>query len=551
MKSSKILYYFLIGMVIVLCALPFANIAFVTLKRITFSGQPLEQSFRFFKYASTLSAFKNTFLVSFYVGLLSSIFAIPMSLLIMRTDLKHKSKWRTTLLLPYLVPPYIGAIAWVFLANPTNGVLNGMFETSWLNIYTFIGLVWVESAFLYTFLLLSLLNALEAMDPSLEESARVCGANWFQVFRHITFPIIFPSFMGGFLFVLLSSWASFGVPALIGNPGGIYLITTKIYSLTKMGTINGMFQSWTLSLILLFLAFLVILANNFILRNKKYSLLSGKSVIPTVYKLGKWQKPAQLILFIFILIIFLMPLSAILISALSKVQGVLTWENMGLQNIKKLFFEIDEFYRSLKNSFFLAFCTAMIAMVVSLIINFYHKFFSKKSFVTSLPILSFTVPSTVLAIAMLLLFYNLSSFFKTNLHMGYLIFIACYLSKYFHLAMKTSMDSVNQVHISLFEAGQVCGASFFSIFRLIAFPMLKASAMASVFLVFMPALSELTMSILITGPNMETLGTLLFQLQEYGDASGGGAAVLSLFIIVFILILNFTLKKLSNGKYGF
>ena len=68
--------------------------------------------------------------------------------------------------------------------------------------------------------------------------------------------------------------------------------------------------------------------------------------------------------------------------------------------------------------------------------------------------------------------------------------------------------------------------------------------------VFMPAFSELTMSVLLTGPGLETLGTLLFQLQEYGDASGGGSSVLALMIIVFILVMNTSVKKLSKGKYG-
>lgn len=74
--------------------------------------------------------------------------------------------------------------------------------------------------------------------------------------------------------------------------------------------------------------------------------------------------------------------------------------------------------------------------------------------------------------------------------------------------------------------------------------------MASFFLVFMPAISELTMTVLLTGPGNETLGTLIFQLQEYGDASGGGAAVLAFFVLVMIVTLNGILKISTKGKYG-
>jgi iron(III) transport system permease protein len=70
------------------------------------------------------------------------------------------------------------------------------------------------------------------------------------------------------------------------------------------------------------------------------------------------------------------------------------------------------------------------------------------------------------------------------------------------------------------------------------------------FLVFMPVISELTMTILLTGPGLETIGTLIFSLQEYSDMGGGGASVLSIIVVIFILILNFSLKILSKGRYG-
>ena len=58
------------------------------------------------------------------------------------------------------------------------------------------------------------------------------------------------------------------------------------------------------------------------------------------------------------------------------------------------------------------------------------------------------------------------------------------------------------------------------------------------------------MTILLTGYGLETLGTLLFQLQEYGDSGGGGAAALCVLLISFILLINFSVKKISKGNFG-
>jgi iron(III) transport system permease protein len=81
-------------------------------------------------------------------------------------------------------------------------------------------------------------------------------------------------------------------------------------------------------------------------------------------------------------------------------------------------------------------------------------------------------------------------------------------------------------------------------------PLLKPSLVAAFFLVFMPVLSELTMTVILSGPGLETIGTLIFQLQEYADASGGGASVLALLIVLIVLFINESVKRLSRGRYG-
>ena len=102
----------------------------------------------------------------------------------------------------------------------------------------------------------------------------------------------------------------------------------------------------------------------------------------------------------------------------------------------------------------------------------------------------------------------------------------------------------------LAEAAHVAGAGWFTVMRTIWFPLMKPALVASWFLVFMPAMTELTMTILLTGPGLETLGTLIFQMQDYSDASGGGAAVLSLCTVMGVIALNTFVKFVSKGKYG-
>jgi iron(III) transport system permease protein len=100
------------------------------------------------------------------------------------------------------------------------------------------------------------------------------------------------------------------------------------------------------------------------------------------------------------------------------------------------------------------------------------------------------------------------------------------------------------------EAARVSGASWWKTMQSIWLPLMKPVLVSSWFLVFMPCFSELTMTILLSGPGLETLGTLIFQLQEYADASGGGAAVLALCTITTVAGINYFVKFISKGKYG-
>ena len=162
----------------------------------------------------------------------------------------------------------------------------------------------------------------------------------------------------------------------------------------------------------------------------------------------------------------------------------------------------------------------------------------------------FSTPGTVLALALILSFSR--GFFGIGPSLYNTLFLIglAYVIKYLSLSLKTVGDGYQQIHPSLEEAARISGAGWWTVMLTIYWPLLKTALMASMFLVFMPVLSELTMTILLTGPGLETVGSLIFQLQEYSDMAGGGSAVLSTLVVFFVFILNFSLKALSKGRYG-
>ena len=241
-----------------------------------------------------------------------------------------------------------------------------------------------------------------------------------------------------------------------------------------------------------------------------------------------------------------------LVSALSKVQGKLEWANFGLQNFSRVLFEVDETVRALVNSTTLAVTAATAATILGMLLSYvqYKTRIKGRHLLDVIASLPYSTPGTVVALAFIMAFGGKFLGVFPSIYSTLGILFLAYMTKYLSFAIRTTGDGFAQIDDSLAEASRVCGASFFQTLSRIWFPLMKPSLVAAWFLIFMPCFSELTMTILLTGPGIETLGTVLFQLQEYGDASGGGAAVLALLIILVVTFANYIVKSASKGKYG-
>ncbi len=541
-----------IFLLLAMCVYPFAVLFF----KVIYSGPDGTLSFDAFKNVLTsgtiLTAIKNTALVSTAVSLLSCAVGIPLAWLLSRTDFPWNRRFRSWLCLPYAIPPYIGAIAWIFLANPTTGLLNRIIGHSFFNVYTFSGLVWIETSFLYTFILLTVHASLERMDSSFEEAARLSGAGPLKIFRDITLPLIRPSILGGGLLVFLATAASFGVPALIGSPARIYLITTQIYTFQKMGSMSGIYRAGALSMLLLLAAAVTLLIQQRILRKSQFQTVSGKSSRPSLIELGKWKTPSVILVSLFLFLVFVLPLSGVFISAISKVQGEFGLENWTLANFNRVLFETQETGRAFWNSFILGVIAASLACLLGGFLSYIQVKTKLKgrNLLDLLASLPYSTPGTVVALALILAFSN--GFFGVgpSLYNTLGMLALAYIVKYLSFAMKTTADGYRQIDDVLDEASRVSGAGWGRTMLNIWLPLMKAPLVAAWFLIFMPVVSELTMTILLTGPGLETVGTVIFQLQEYADASGGSASVLAIMIVMLVVVVNWIVKRSSNGRYG-
>ena len=498
-------------------------------------------------------ALTNTVELSLMVMAASVIVTFPLAWLVGRTNLPGKKTYRTLLVASYMIPPYVGAIAWVQLLNPSVGYLNQIFK--WLfnlqqapfDIYTFGGLAWVLTLFYSPFAFITISRAMEKMDPTLEEAARVSGASPLKTLIDITLPLMAPSILAGGLLVFIAAGSCFGIPAIVGMPGNIEVMTTRIVTYIYMGDEQGIRDATALATSLMLLANSLLFFMTWMLGRKDYTTISGKSTRPNMVELGKWKWPAFIGVGIYSMVAVVIPLFSILLTSLLKsMSKPIGLDNISLESWLPVITS-SQYMESIWNSVLYA----VIAATIGTILSVFVAYLSVKTRVKgrSLPdlltIIGGSTPSIVIALALVITF---SGNFGLNLYSTMWILIVSYLVKYMTMSVRTIAASLSQVHVSLEEAALNSGAGWLRTCKDIILPLIAPSVIAGWFLIFMPSFYELTMSLLLYSGDTKTIGVLLYELQTYADTQN--ASVLSVIILSIVLLGNIILNKISKGNVG-
>lgn len=495
-----------------------------------------------------LSPLKNTLLLGVWSVAIAAIVGVPLAWLVVRTDLPGRKFVHSLCLVPYMLPPFIGAIAWIQLLAPRVGLINRLWtslfhaDSSPFSIYSFPGMTWVMGLYAFPFVFIASKGALERMNPSLEEAARISGAGRFKVMKDVTLPLIVPSILSGAMLAFLYTLTNFGVPALLGMRARIFVLTTRIYSYVHRGDFAGIRLATALSVLLVIMALGIHVLNQWIIRRQHgAAIISGKSVRPTIVELGQWRWPLGIVVHTFLLFSIVFPFTALFLTSFLKAWGVsIQWSNLTLRNYQYVLFEYPLTRRAILNSLVLGLASATLTVIIGAILAYLSvKTRARgRKFIDLFCTLPNAIPATVVALAMILTY---SGRFGINFYNSLAIILVAYLAHYLFYAFRNITASLIQIHPSLEEAAQISGASRTRTFRDVIVPLVRPGLIAGWALVFMPTVRELTMSILLYGPNTPTIGVAVYELQEAGYFHI--AAALSCTIVVVLFVVNLLANK--------
>ena len=503
-----------------------------------------------FAYPSYYRALLNSVWISCAAGALCMVLGTLLAFLVVRTDLPGKNFLRTLLVLPYALPSFFSAIAWIQLLGPQGYLARLFFQLSgsqtipW-NIYSAGGIVFVLTVHYFILVFITVAGALERMDASLEEAARASGATTYRIMKEITLPLVLPAIVAGGLLAFIGALANFGIPALLGMRARFFVLTTSIYYALAIPDFG---LATALSSMLVVVALLSMALQFGIQKGEsRYTVISGKSVHPSALKLRAMRVPLCFCTAVFVFFISIIPILSMVLTALVKYWGApLAIANLTLSNFIYIL-NLETGRRAIVNSLFLAGMSATVAMLIGSLISYLHVKAKLKGaraldFLATIP---YAVPHTVIAIAMILAWARP----PVSLYGTLWIILVAYFAVYLPFAVRTTNSTLQQVHDSLEEAARASGAKIVPRLRDIILPLARPGMIAGWVLVFMPALRELTVSILLYTHRTETIGVVVYNMQDAGYREI--AAALASIVMALLIVGNTVIRKLTGGVAGF
>jgi len=503
---------------------------------------------RVFTVAGNFMPLLNTLVLAVGVGLASTLFGVPLAWATARTDMPLRRTIHALVALTYIIPPYLSALAYIILLGPNAGHLNRLMMALFhvgrgpINIFSMGGVIFVISLHVFAFTYFLTHSALQALDAPLEESAQLLGAGRWTIARYITLPLVAPAITGGALLAAVEAMALFGPQAFLGLPARIVYLPTRIYGVMT-GYPPRFAEASALSMLLVVLTVIGLYVQRGYLERRSFVTVGGRGVSVKRTALGALKWPLLICCLTVVFFSAVAPLGVLVAAAFSKVwTDPLSLNNLTLAHFRAALIEDQTSVRGIVNSFKLATGAATLAALLGLAIAYIdlRTAVRGRRILDYLAILPLGLPGTVMAIALLQAFIRPP--FK--LYGTIWILLVAYVARFTPLAVRSANSALRQIDPALEEAARITGASWLRAALRVVVPLVRPGLLVAWLLVFIPALSELSATVLLYTSGTETISVAVFRLNDLGQLEV--VAALSVFTIAVILVAAMGMQRLAG-----
>ena len=495
-----------------------------------------------------LNALVNSLLLGLASASLSVVLAVPMAWAVSRTDMPGKGLTWATVLGAFILPPYLSAIGWILLAGPNSGFVNlawrevtGL-EQPLFNIFSFEGITLVIALNSFPLVFIFVKAALDLVSSEMEDAANILGAGTWTAMRRISIPLVMPAILGGFILVFLEAISLFGVPAILGIPARLNVVTTQLWQFFEWPVRVEVAAAYAMPLLVITAG--LISVQKLLLARKGFVSQTGKGGERRPIALGPWRW----VLFAWCagvgLLAVAMPLFVLTQASFAKAWGRgLALDNFTLANYRLLLFEHEMAMQSVWNTVWFSATAATIAVVLALLIAYIVgrklvRFGDALAFVAMAP---FVIPGIVMAIG----FYAAYAAPPLALYGTALLIILAFAARFLPIAYANSAAAIRAVHPEMEEAARILGSGRLNAVRRITAPLVRKALLGGWLIVFIVASRELSAAIFLVGPRTRTMAVLLYDMSEAGNfevlAAFGG-----ILLVITVAFVGIGMKLLGR-----
>lgn len=483
-------------------------------------GFSLERYTQAFGRSRYVQALWTTLYLGMTATAFSLILALPMAWGVSRTNMPFGGFFNLSVLAAFIMPPFLGAIAWILLAGPNAGWLNRVWmdvfggESGPFNLFSFWGLAMVIALYAFPLVYIFTKSALDLISTELEDAAFIHGAGRLDTLRRVTLPLVLPAICGAAILVFLESIALYGTPVLIAIPARINVATTQIATFFEFPLRVEVAAAYAMPMLATTVVLLVV--QRLLLSRKGYVSVSGKGGERRPLDIGAWKWVLAAYCGLIAAITVVVPLVTLLQTAFSQAWGRgFSLDNLTLANFQAILFEQATVRDAIINTMVYSGSAALVCVVIGVAVAYVtqRRLLPFPGVIQFLALAPFAVPGIVLAVA----FYAAYAGPPFSLYGSGLLIVIAFVTRFLPISATAATAAVKSLNPELEEAVRIIGGSRYTALSRVVIPLLAKTLLGSFILVFIIATRELSTAVFLTGPNSRVMSVLILDLSEQGS----------------------------------
>ena len=498
----------------------------------------------------------NTLIFAGASTLLAITLATALSWLLERTDLPARHLVRALILMPMATPPLLLAIGWALVLAPRIGIvavavapLIGSIDR-WFDIYSMPGAIFVQTLAYVPTSVLMLSPAIRTLDPALEEAALVAGAGRWQVLWRIVLPLLRPALLSAMTVLLIVGMLAFDVPAVLGIPGHVDLMSIEIFRLMTPPSGFPDYGAAAAMNAILFVLLVggLVLYRRTVRQSARFATISGKGYRPARVKLGGWRNAALGFVVVYFLLAVLLPFIALVwASVIPYFSGfsLAMLQRASLVAYSDLFASTQLRLATL-NAVLIALTAAAVLLALALAAA-WIALRSKLRHAWLLDVLTMIplgVPPLMIGVALVFAAFTLR--FISLYGTIWLIAIG-HIIVFLPVASRMMQAGLIQVGRELEEAAAMAGAPMLRTLRRILLPLLAPAIVAMLIWIVVHSLREFSIAVILQSGHNSVLSTMLYNYWDNGRPEH--AAALAVLLMVMLLAMVAMSSLLTRRRF--